>query len=195
MREEIANIKNQAISQLMEAKSLKEIEQIRAQYLGKKGKLAKIIKGISNLKDKDRRHAGILINETKKTLAKVITEAKQTFKEQARDWFDPTIPGQKPSIGHYHLVTQAINKITDIFKSLGFTRVRYPEVDWDWYAFEGLNFPPGHPARDDWETYWVDTSGHKKYGAMLLTPHTSNGQIREMVSANHTILIRLKTDT
>lgn len=180
MKEEISNLKNQAINQLVEAGSLGEIEKIRAEYLGRKGKLAKAFKGIAKLKDEDRRYAGVLINETKMTLARVIAEQKQSFKDTAREWFDPTMPGEEPVIGNYHLITQAINEISEIFSRIGFTRVRYPEVDWDWYAFEGLNFPKGHPARDDWETYWVDVPANPQKGPMLLTPHTSNGQIREM---------------
>ncbi|MCL5970351.1 MAG: phenylalanine--tRNA ligase subunit alpha, partial [Patescibacteria group bacterium] len=85
-----------------------------------------------------------------------------------------------PALGHLHLVTQAIDEITGIFEHIGFTRVRYPEIEWDWYSFTALNFPPNHPARDDWETFFIKHNPNPKYGSMLLTPHTSSGQIREM---------------
>ena len=71
-------------------------------------------------------------------------------------------------------------KISNIFQKIGFTRVRYPEVDWDFYAFEALNMPADHPARDEWETFFVKAPMNKKMGKVVLTPHTSNGQVREM---------------
>ena len=77
-------------------------------------------------------------------------------------------------------MTTAINEISEIFEKIGFTRVRYPEVEWDWHAFGALNFPDNHPARDDWETFFINAPKHPKFGDMLLTPHTSSGQIREM---------------
>jgi len=79
-----------------------------------------------------------------------------------------------------HELPEAIREITDIFASLGFHRARYPEVEWDWYAFEGLNMAENHPARDEWETFFVESLENKKYGRGVLTPHTSSGQLREM---------------
>src|SRR4029077_19817547 len=77
---------------------------------------------------------------------------------------------------------KAMEEISDIFAHIGFTRVRYPEVEWDWYAFGALNFPENHPARDDWETFFIDHEPDTKMGPMILTPHTSSGQVREMLS-------------
>ena len=91
-----------------------------------------------------------------------------------------SLPGKLPPIGHLHPVTNAIEEISGIFEKIGFTRARYPEVDWDYYAFEALNMPKTHPARDDWETFFVDAPENKKLGKLVLTPHTSNGQIHEM---------------
>ena len=91
-----------------------------------------------------------------------------------------TAPGKSPSLGHLHPISQAIEEVTRIFEHIGFTRVRYPEVDWDWYVFESLNMPADHPARDEWETIFIDTPAHKTMGQMVLTTHTSNGQVREM---------------
>ena len=70
-------------------------------------------------------------------------------------FLDVTMPGKKPVLGHLHLITQAVEEITLIFEKIGFSRVRYPEVEWDWYAFGALNFPDNHPARDDWETFFI----------------------------------------
>lgn len=180
MREELQNIKNEAIARITEAKTAKELEEIRIGYLGRSGKVSKLTKRLSELSKKERKQTGILLNDTKKIILSTIARQRNSLKESVREWFDATMPGTSPEIGSLHLITQAIEEISEVFKKIGFTRVRYPEVEWDWYAFEGLNFPPGHPARDDWETYWVDAPIDKRLGPMLLTPHTSSGQIREM---------------
>lgn len=173
--------KNQALAQITGAKDNSELEQIRIDLFGRSGKITDLVKRIKNVPQRDRQQVGILINETKQTLEDLITEQKNSFKENAREWFDPTVPGIKPKIGHLHLVTQAIQEISRVFEGIGFERVRYPEVEWDLYAFEGLNMPKGHPARDEWETFFVDTPEDPKSGKIVLTPHTSNGQVREML--------------
>jgi phenylalanyl-tRNA synthetase alpha chain len=180
MNEEIINCKNQALAQIMGAKDASELEEIRIAYLGKGGKLTNLIKGIINVSQEDRGQVGILINQAKNTIVEEIANKKNSLSVSSRKWFDPTIPGIKPKVGHLHLVTQAIREISDVFEKIGFVRVRYPEVEWDFYAFGGLNFPENHPARDDWETFFVDEEESSKYGPMLLTPHTSSGQLREM---------------
>jgi phenylalanyl-tRNA synthetase alpha chain len=176
----VLDVKNEALAQIVDAKDVKELEDLRIAYLGRNGKLTNLIKEIKDLSPQDRKQAGRLINEVKNGVLEAISAQKNTFKESAREWFDATIPGKKPKIGHLHLVTQAIEEISETFKKIGFVRVRYPEVEWDWFAFEALNIPEGHPARDDWETFFIDAPADSKYGQMCLTPHTSSGQVREM---------------
>lgn len=180
MREEIINSKNQAIAQISEAKDSDELERLRIDYLGRNGKITDFLKRLKDLKPEEKKQIGTLINETKNTITELLSSQKNQLKESVRDWFDPTIPGKKQNIGHTHLITKTIDEITHVFEKIGFVRVRYPEVEWDWFAFGALNFPKDHPARDEWETFFVDTKPHPKYGNMLLTPHTSSGQIREM---------------
>lgn len=180
MREEIINTKNQALAQIMDAKDQQELEEIRINYLGKNGKFTNLIKNLKEVSSEDRKEIGILINETKNTLLNEISAHKNNLNESAREWFDATIPGINPQLGHLHLVTQAIEEIANTFEKIGFTRVRYPEVEWDYYAFEGLNMPKEHAARDEWETFFVDAPKNEKYGQVVLTPHTSSGQVREM---------------
>lgn len=180
MQKDINNLKNEALAQIMEAKDINELEKIRIAYLGRNGKLTKLIKEIKDVPQDERKALGILINQSKETILKTITSRKNHLKDSARSWFDATIPGEKPHLGTTHLITKAINDIEDIFTQIGFVRRRYPEVEWDWYAFETLNFPKDHPARDEWETFFVDSKPHSKMGSMLLTPHTSSGQVREM---------------
>ena len=181
MREEINNLKNEAIAQIMSSESIAELDNIRISYLGRKGKLNLIIKNLKDVALGDRKQAGILINEAKNTLTEQIINKKNTFKESVREWYDPTIPGIEPSLGNKHLVTQAIDEISDIFAQIGFVRIRYPEVEWDYHAFGSLNMPEDHPARDEWETFFIDAPPHPKFGKMVLTPHTSSGQVREML--------------
>ena len=181
MQEDILSIKNQAVAQIMSAESASELEQIRVDYFGRNGKFTMLVKGIKNAKPEEKKQIGQTINEAKKSIEELLKNQKNTFKETAREWFDPTIPGKKPQIGHVHLITKTIDDISRIFGRIGFERVKYPEVEWDYFAFEALNMPKSHPARDEWETFFVDAPENRKYGKIVLTPHTSSGQIREML--------------
>ncbi|KKU17651.1 MAG: Phenylalanine-tRNA ligase alpha subunit [Candidatus Woesebacteria bacterium GW2011_GWC2_45_9] len=180
MREEIISTKNEAMAQIMEAASSSELEELRISYLGRSGKLTSQIKRLKKIPGDERKEVGILINDSKSAIESLLAEQKNRIGEAAREWFDPTIPGVRPKRGHLHLITKAIKEISRTFEQIGFVRVRYPEVEWDWFTFEGLNMPKAHPARDEWETFFVDTPPHPKYGQIVLTPHTSSGQIREM---------------
>lgn len=182
MQEDIINLKNQAIARIGMAHSASELEEIRIDLFGKNGSLTNLIKNIKNADATQRKQIGLTINEVKSTIEEMLTSQKNSFKDSARVWFDPTMPAEKQELGHLHFISKAIDEITKTFEKIGFQRVRYPEVDWDYYAFSALNFPDNHPARDDWETFFIDTPPSKKYGPMLLTPHTSNGQIREMLN-------------
>lgn len=184
MEEQLISIKNTALSFILEAENLETLEEIKLQFLGRSGKLTSAIKEIPRLSKERRPDVGRLANEVKRNIEEAIKDKEinlQTNKTSKKDVVtDVTMPGIKPEIGHLHLVTQAIEEITAIFEKISFTRVKYPEVEWDWYAFEALNFPENHPARDDWETFFVDQKINSKKGAVILTPHTSSGQIREM---------------
>jgi len=166
---------------IVDASSIKELRGLKIAYLGRNGKLTNLIKNIQNLPDNEKRQAGTLINESKNTVLDALSTQKNTYRETARDWFDASIPGEKPSVGHLHLVTQAIREITETFEKIGFVKVRYPEVEWDWYAFESLNMPKNHPARDEWETFFIDTPENEKTRQNRFSlPTTSSGQVREM---------------
>jgi len=187
MEEELLRIKNTALSMILDTTDPKELEEIKLQFLGRSGKLTVAMKEIPKIDPEKRKDVGILANEVKETIENALGEktyeTKTKIVREHIEKLDVTNPGVKPPLGHLHLITQAITEITEIFEKIGFGRVRYPEVEWDWYSFGALNFPEGHPARDDWETFFIDTPSNKKYGPMLLTPHTSSGQIREMRNA------------
>lgn len=184
MEEELIGIKNSAISLILDSNDSKSLEEVKLQFLGRSGKLTLAIKEISKLPIEKRPDVGKLANEVKSMLEEAIEnkgkELKQHKQKTKKEKIDVTNPGILPPLGHLHLITQAIEEITVIFQKIGFERVRYPEVEWDWYAFGALNFPENHPARDDWETFFIKSPPHPKYGQMLLTPHTSSGQVREM---------------
>lgn len=166
-----------------------ELEMVRVAFLGRKGRLVDILQDLPSLSEDDRRAVGVLANEVKKTAegayaaARARVEQAESSERAAAEWIDVSLPGTKPHLGHLHLTTQAIEEISGIFAHLGFVRSRHPEVDWDYYAFESLNMPKDHPARDDWETFFMDDGGEVMTGdkgKVVLTPHTSNGQVREM---------------
>lgn len=150
----------------------------RTKYLGKKGLFSTLARELSELSPEDRKEAGKLLNTCKQTLEELVSSHENA--PQTMQWVDLTVPGLRPPSGHIHPISQAMEEITRIFERIGFTRVRYPEVDWDWYVFESLNMPPNHPARDEWETFFVKAPENEKMGKVVLTTHTSNGQVREM---------------
>lgn len=163
-------------------------------YLGKKGQFNDLAKEIKNIDKSVKKQAGQALNHLKEWLQ---TELQSQTKQTKLDWVDVTKPGPHPNLGHVHPVSQAMAEITHVFEKIGFQRVRYPEIDWDWYVFESLNMPPDHPARDEWETFFVDLpdstdqipydannprSRHPEIigGKVVMSTHTSNGQVREM---------------
>ncbi len=156
-------------------------DDLQKKYLGKNGLFTQLSKKITNFSKRERRTAGQLINHLKEDLTTYIEQlSNQPEQRQTQKKIDLTLPGIEPDVGHVHPISQAIEEISQIFEKIGFVRSRYPEVEWDWYAFESLNIPPKHPARDEWETFFVDQETHPEKGAIVLTPHTSNGQVREM---------------
>ena len=158
------------------------VDDFNIKWLGKKsGIVGQLTKHIPKIETSKRREAGQLINAFKNICLPPDLNVSVSEKVAVTDknFLDVTQPTDT-NLGSLHPVTQAIDEITRIFSSIGFTRVRYPEVDYDWYVFESLNMPGNHPARDEWETFFVDMPIHKKLGKVVLTTHTSNGQVREM---------------
>ena len=165
------NILKQAAAETATAGTITELEKIETKYLGKKGELNQYFDRLSK---EEKPSQGKTFNLAKmKTDQRIEDRKSELIKKTESEQFDVTVPGIQPPNGHLHLVTQAIREITDIFTHIGFIRRRYPEIDTDWYAAEGLNIPKDHPARDDQETFYLSEN-------VVLTPHTSNGQLREM---------------
>jgi len=165
--------------------SLADFEKLRVKYAGKKGKVAQLFEELAKLGAEEKKEFGKKLNDLKREIEEEIDELQNKFlnkkEESPLDEFLKTLPGKEVETGHLHIITQAIREIVEIFKPLGFTRVRYPEIDWEHFAFEALNIPSTHPARDEWETFFVDYPADKKLGRLVITPHTSNGQVHEML--------------
>lgn len=178
MEHELSLLLKSALKDISLAKTDSEVTALHLRLFGKNGVFTAIVKKITALPLEKRPLIGSTINKIKTTLLGEIEKRRHSLgKEAAAEAIDTSIPGTWPKLGHLHLVTQAISEITQIFERIGFTRVRYPEIEWDWYPFESLNMPPDHPARDEWETFFIDYHPGKN---VVLTPHTSNGQVREM---------------
>jgi phenylalanyl-tRNA synthetase alpha chain len=163
---------------LDQASSLQEAEEARVDYLGRKGRLAGIMSQLPGLPDDDKPAIGRLANEVKENLNRLLTDKIKMIQhkghEEKLSVFDPSMPGRTPDTGTVHPVTRVTNDICSIFEKLGFDIVTGPEIETDFYNFEALNLPPGHPARDMQDTLYISES-------VVLRTHTSPLQIRTML--------------
>ena len=156
-----------------------ELEAIRVEVLGRKGRLAEVSKDMGKLSPEQRGVVGKLLNAAKQTLETALTARKTAFDEAAlaarldREWLDLTAPAAGAGLGSSHPLTQIQAEIEDLFVSLGFTVLDGPEVETEFNNFDALNIPPDHPARDMQDTFWL-SNGH------LLRTHTSPVQVRGM---------------
>ncbi|AKM83481.1 phenylalanine--tRNA ligase subunit alpha [Candidatus Woesebacteria bacterium RIFOXYC1_FULL_31_51] len=174
MKEDIINSKNQAIAQINEIDNLNDLEQIRIELFGRNGKITNTTKELKNLSDEDKKQIGILINEVKNTLEKVIADKKNDLKVNFREWFDPTIPVKIKKVGHLHPTSIVILEMTEIFKNLGFSIMEGPEIESDHYNFELLNLPKDHPARSLQDVLYIEEP------ETLLRSHTSSVETRSI---------------
>ena len=177
MRETLERIKNEALEAL--AQSDAQIEDLRIKYLGKKGELTAVLRGMGSLSAEERPVIGQLANEVRAAIENKITELSQAAKQKALDEklksekIDVTVPGEKVKIGHVHPLDLAQKQLEDIFLGMGYTIVDGPEVEYDYYNFQALNIPEDHPARDTQDTFYITDN-------ILLRSQTSPVQARVM---------------
>lgn len=181
MLSQIRKVAELAERTIKSATSQKQLEKIYIEIFGKRGQFTQLSKSIAKIPKAQKAGVGKKLNQAKQQILASFEKQKgQISKKGEKRTIDITAPSKKAQIGHLHLVSQAIEEIVDIFKKIGFSLKSYPEVDWDWYAFGSLNMPKDHPARDEWETFFVKSKPNSTLGNQVLTPHTSNGQVREM---------------
>lgn len=179
MKEQLEAIKNQALSALSEVDGLSALDTLRVKYLGKKGELTAILKQMGKLTPEERPVIGQLANEIRASIENVIEETENKLKQEAKkqrllsETLDVTMPGNKNTIGHRHPLSIVLDEVKDIFIGMGFKITTGPEIEWDYYNFEALNIPEGHPARDTQDTFYITEK-------MLLRTQTSPCQIRYM---------------
>lgn len=169
-------------NEIVKVNNVTSLELIEVSFLGRNGKINGLLKKMKDLTPEKRKEFGQAINTLKVDITSSIKKRKQELFSQSEKgvYADVTLPGDKYPKGSIHLISIAIEEISRIFEKIGFIRVSYPEVEYEFFSFESLNMPKSHAARDDFETSFIEAPIHPKYGKMLLTPHTSSGQVREM---------------
>jgi len=184
----IEDITQKALVELAGFETTEQLDQWRVTYLGRRGELTTILRGLSQLDLNDRRLIGALGNQAKTTLEESLASRTQGMSETrlaraaSEERIDVTLPGRPIVTGGLHPTTQIIREICGAFAGMGFSVIEGPEVEWDHYNFEMLNIPSGHPARDMWNTLWVDYRDEQGQQPMLLRTHTSPMQARVMES-------------
>ena len=182
----VEEVKGNALEELASADSQERLEEWRIAYLGRRGQLTQILRGLGSLSPEERRIVGAEANEAKRLLEDGLAQRVQALKDAEvaglleQDTIDVTLPGWPVPSGGLHPTTRTIREICDAFASMGFDVAEGPEVEWDHYNFEMLNIPKDHPARDMFNTLWVDYTDENGERPMLLRTHTSPMQARIM---------------
>lgn len=179
MREQLEKIKLEALEEIKEATNSQRIDEIRVKYLGKKGSLTTILRGMGSLSPEERPIIGKLANEVREFIEDEIKNALSNIKNKERElkikgeYIDITMPGKKVEIGGIHPLNKVLDEIKDIFFGMGFSIAEGPEVELDYYNFEALNVPKNHPARDEQDTFYISEN-------LVLRTQTSPIQVRTM---------------
>ena len=179
MKEELESLQKEILASLSQVSTEKDISEVRVRFLGRKGSLTQLLKRLGVLPEADRREIGKRANQVKEDLENKIEETLCQIQERERrealerEKIDVTLPGRRISVGKRHPLTQILDEIIDIFSRLGFEVIEGPEVELDYYNFEALNIPKGHPAREMQATFFISDD-------VVLRTHTSPMQVRTM---------------
>lgn len=191
IRDELEAMRKDALGAVDKAVSLEELEEARIRFLGKKGVLTAVLRGLGGLPPDLRPEAGQLANEIRQAFEEALAQKRESLEREmlamrvAADAVDVTLPGRSKPIGHQHVLHQVVDDIVEIFLGLGYKIAEGPEVELDYYNFTALNHPPDHPARALQDTFYVkDLSGDRAAvegeSDVLLRTHTSPVQVRVM---------------
>lgn len=179
LSEQIGELRSHFLRELKEASSSKDLENLKVKYLGKKGPIQALMAELKHSSSEERPHLGKLINDLKEELIAHCDHSLERLKRDEmeeqlqREWLDPTLPGRRSFLGRTHPVSHMLQRVVDILIGMGFSVQLGPDVDTDYYNFEGLNFAPDHPARDMQDTFYLG-------GDLLLRTHTSNVQVHAL---------------
>ncbi|QJS96274.1 phenylalanine--tRNA ligase subunit alpha [Dolosigranulum pigrum] len=183
LKEQLQAIQQKAIERLEQAKETQAVEDIRIKYLGKKGDVTQVLKGMKDLSPEERPIVGKLANDVRDTIQAKISERKAVLhqealnKQLAEETIDVTLPGTTHSVAQTHIILQVIEEIEDLFLGMGYKIVEGNEVETEHYNFERINVPKHHPARDMQDTFYIDES-------YLLRTQTSGTQPRTLEQHN-----------
>lgn len=183
---ELSKLKNQALEEIKSTSSLAELKEVERKYLGKNGQITQLLKGVKDLSVEEKQKTGRAINELKVIFEEALKqrtrelERREVDRALEEEWLDLTAPGEPYPIGHIHPIPQTQEEVERIFQQMGFTVVDGPEIESEFYNFEGLNIPPHHPARDMQDTFFIKKDPDPKEGHLVLRTHTSPNQVRAM---------------
>ncbi len=175
----LEEVKKQAEAELSSVSDEISLQNLKAKFVGRKGVITEILKGMKDIPDSDRPRMGKLINETKTFVEDLIDGRLNEIRDEKKrrslfeEKIDVTLPGRGMPIGARHPITQVMEEIIAIFERMGFEVAEGPEVETDYYNFEALNIPKNHPARDMQDTFYISDD-------IVLRTHTSPVQIRVM---------------
>ncbi|NLY43457.1 MAG: phenylalanine--tRNA ligase subunit alpha [Clostridiaceae bacterium] len=179
MREQLRTIQENAEQELAIVSSMQELENVRIKYLGKKGQLTQVLRGMGSLSPEERPAIGQLANEIRSYIERKLEDTKKMLIQKEKmqrlqqESIDVTMPGKRRSMGKKHPLSIVLDEIKDIFIGMGFQIAEGPEVELDYYNFEALNIPKNHPARDEQDTFYINEN-------IVLRTQTSPVQIRTM---------------
>ena len=179
MREKLQRIQAEARKRIQESDGLDKLNEVRVAFLGKKGELTAVLKGMKDVAAEERPKVGQWVNETRAELEELLEETKKKLEAAAleqklkEEVIDVTLPAKKMEVGHRHPNTIALEEVERIFIGMGYEVVEGPEVEYDLYNFEKLNIPEGHPAKDEQDTFYINKN-------IVLRTQTSPVQARVM---------------
>ncbi|MGI6006471.1 MAG: phenylalanine--tRNA ligase subunit alpha [Ruminococcus sp.] len=179
MKDKLQSILDEAMQSIRESDALDKLNDVRVSFLGKKGKLTSVLKGMKDVAAEERPRVGQMVNEVRETIENYLDETKERLektireRQMAEEVIDVTLPAKRARVGHRHPNTIALEEMERIFIGMGYEVVEGPEIEYDLYNFEKLNIPANHPAKDEQDTFYINKD-------IVLRTQTSPVQARVM---------------
>ncbi|MBE5886892.1 MAG: phenylalanine--tRNA ligase subunit alpha [Lachnospiraceae bacterium] len=179
MKETLQAIEAKALEQIAQGDTLDKLNEVKVAYLGKKGELTAVLKGMKDVSPEERPKVGQMVNDTRAVIEEALDKAIKALEAELmeaklkEEVIDVTLPAKKPEIGHRHPNTIALEEVERIFVGMGYEVVEGPEIEKDYYNFEALNIPADHPAKDEQDTFYINSD-------ILLRTQTSSVQVHVM---------------